>query len=126
MQVQRFSGSWENLRHASRATAFEVTMTWFAFAALAYAVGGVFMKASHGATRLGPTFVFLALFGAGALAQARGMRDHALSTSYILVLGLEAIAAVLLGTLYMQESLGLPRLLAMCLIVGGVAWLRVL
>lgn len=101
-------------------------MIWFTIAALAYAAGGVFMKASQGATRLGPTLVFLALFAAGALAQARGMRDAALSTSYILVLGLEAMAAVLLGTLYLQESLGLTRVLAMSLIVAGVAWLRVL
>ena len=95
-------------------------------ASLAYAVGGLFMKASDGVTRLLPTATFIALFIVGAIAQARGMRHADLSTSYVLVLGIEAVAAVLLGTLVLHESLGAARIAATLLVVGGVAWLRLL
>ena len=101
-----------------------MTLALLVFAAIVYAVAGLFMKTSEGATRLGPTLTVLVLFSIGALAQARGMRGGDLSTSYLLVLGLEAIAAGLLGTLYLQEALTVSRLAAMLLIVVGVGWLR--
>ena len=95
-----------------------------ALAALRYAVGGLFMKASAGVTRLWPTLGVVALFTAGALLQARGMKDTELSVGYVVVLGLEAVVAVLLGVLYLHEAMHLPRLAAIMLIVAGVAWLR--
>ena len=103
-----------------------MSLLWLTAAAVAYAVGGLFMKASNGAVHGRATAGFLVLFVVGALAQARGMRDADLSTSYILVLGLEALVAVALGTLVFHESFGPSRLTAMLLIVGGVAWLRLL
>ncbi len=101
-------------------------MLWLAAAAIAYALGGLFMKASNGVVLWRPTAGFVALFILGALIQARGMRDTDLSTSYILVLGIEALVAVALGTLFFHESFGLARFMAMLLIIGGIAWLRVL
>jgi small multidrug resistance pump/quaternary ammonium compound-resistance protein SugE len=95
-----------------------------ALAAVSYAVGGLFMKASDGVTRLWPTAGFVALFIAGALLQARGMRDTELSAGYVVVLGLEAVVAVLIGALYLHEALPLPRIAAIALVVAGVAWLR--
>ncbi len=94
-------------------------------ASLAYAVGGLFMKASQGATRPGPTAAFLVLFSGGALLQAAGMKSGDLSVTYIFVLGVEALAAVLLGAFYFHEALTLSRLAAVLLIVVGIAWLRV-
>jgi multidrug transporter EmrE-like cation transporter len=93
-------------------------------ASIAYAVGGLFMKASGGVTRINPTLGFVALFVLGALAQARGMRDADMSSSYVLVLGIEAIVAVLLGVSVLGESLTLSRLAAIACVVAGVAWLR--
>jgi multidrug transporter EmrE-like cation transporter len=95
-----------------------------ALAAVAYAVGGLFMKASAGVTRIGPTVAFVALFMAGALMQARGMKGTELSVGYVVVLGLEAIVAVLIGVLYLQEAMNASRAIAIALIVVGVAWLR--
>ena len=84
------------------------------------------MKTSNGGVPGRATATFIALFIVGALAQARGMRDADLSTSYILVLGLEALVAVALGILVLDEPFGPSRLAAVALIVIGVAWLRLL
>jgi multidrug transporter EmrE-like cation transporter len=101
-----------------------MSLLLLSLAAIAYATGGLFMKASEGVTRPWPTLAFVALFIAGALLQARGMKDTELSVGYVVVLGLEAVVAVLLGTLYLQEALTWPRGAAILLIAVGVAWLR--
>lgn len=95
-----------------------------AAAAFAYAVGGFWMKRSAGATHPGATAVFLALFTLGAVLQARGMRGADLSVAYIVVLGLEAVAAVGLGTVVLHEPLTAPRVVAVLLILAGVVWLQ--
>ena len=101
-----------------------MTILLLVVASLAYACGGLLMRQSAGATRLGPTAAFLALFAVGALLQALGMKDSDMGVSYVLVLGIEAVAAVLLGAVVLHESLTPSRLLAMALIVVGIAWLR--
>ncbi|MEQ1910039.1 MAG: SMR family transporter [Vicinamibacterales bacterium] len=93
-------------------------------ASLAYAVGGLFMKQSLGVQRLVPTLAFLGLFASGATLQALGMKDGEMGVSYVLVLGMEAVAAMLLSVLILRESFSLSRLAATALIVVGIAWLR--
>lgn len=103
-----------------------MSLSWLIAASAAYAVGGLFMKLSDGATWPRATLAFIVLFLLGALAQARGMRTTDLSTSYILVLGLEALGAVALGTLVLHESFGPSRVAAVLLVVSGITWLRLL
>jgi multidrug transporter EmrE-like cation transporter len=93
-------------------------------ASIAYAVGGLFMKQSDGVTRLAPTLAFLGLFAAGATLQAVGMRRADMGVSYVFVLGVEAIVAVLLSALLLREGYTLARLAAIALIVVGIGWLR--
>jgi len=93
-------------------------------ASVAYAVGGLFMKQSDGLTRLLPTLAFLGLFLSGASLQALGMRDADMGTSYILVLGIEAVVAVVLSAFVLHEGYGPSRLAAIALVVIGIAWLR--
>ena len=93
-------------------------------ASLAYAVGGLFMKQSLGLRRLAPTLAFLGLFISGSTLQALGMKDGEMGVSYVLVLGMEAVAATLLSVLILRESYSLSRLAATALIVVGIAWLR--
>ena len=93
-------------------------------ASLAYAIGGLFMKQSEGVSRLLPSLAFLALFASGATLQAIGMKQADMGTSYVFVLGVEAIAAVLLSTVVLHESYSPSRLAAVALVIIGIVWLR--
>ena len=72
-------------------------------ASIAYAVGGLFMKLSEGLSRPWPTIAFSVLFLGGAMLQALGMRGSDLGVSFVFVLGVEAIGATALSTLYLHE-----------------------
>ncbi len=65
------------------------------------------MKASEGLTKPGPSVLLFALFSAAAACQAIGMRNAEMGSSYVLVLGLEAIAAVAL--VYGSSAITLPH-----------------
>ena len=93
-------------------------------ASVLYAIGGLFMKQSDGATRLVPSLAFVALFVGGAVLQAIGMRRADMGVSYVLVLGMEAIAAVILSTVVLNETYSASRVAAIVLVVVGIAWLR--
>jgi small multidrug resistance pump/quaternary ammonium compound-resistance protein SugE len=93
-------------------------------AAVAYAVGGLFMKQSEGVSRVLPSVAFLALFAAGATLQAFGMKQADMGVSYVFVLGVEAIVAVVLSALVLHESYSPERIAAITLVVVGIAWLR--
>jgi multidrug transporter EmrE-like cation transporter len=93
-------------------------------ASVAYAAGGLFMKQSGGATQLAPTVGFLLLFAVGATLQAIGMRQEAMGSAYVFVLGVEAVVAVLLSAWLLQEPYSPSKLVAMAIVVAGIAWLR--
>jgi multidrug transporter EmrE-like cation transporter len=93
-------------------------------ASVAYAAGGLFMKHSDGVTHLLPTLAFVALFCSGAVLQALGMKHAEMGVSYVFVLGAEAIAAVALSALVLHEHYSVSRLVAIAMVVAGIAWLR--
>jgi small multidrug resistance pump/quaternary ammonium compound-resistance protein SugE len=95
-----------------------------ACASILYATGGLFMKQSDGMTTLTPSIVFLALFVAGSMLQALGMRRTDMGIAYVLVLGMEAVAAVVLSVVVLNETYSASRLAAIALVVVGIAWLR--
>ena len=101
-------------------------MDWIyaSLAALLFAVGGFFMKVSQGALKNLATAIFLALFVAGALLQARAMRRADMGAVYIAVLGLEAAFALALSAGVLHEHLSWQRITAAVLIVAGVSLLR--
>lgn len=82
------------------------------------------MKSSAGASRPLPTIAFLLLFLGGALVQARAMRRLDMGVVYVAVLGLEAVLAMAFSVLLLGERLSLFRLIAVILIISGVALLR--
>ena len=92
-------------------------------AALSFASGGLFMKYSSGMTRLLPTFAFLLLFCFGAACQALAMKKTEMGAVYILVLGLEAVAALGLSLVFLGERLSLGRVAAAVVILGGIVLL---
>jgi quaternary ammonium compound-resistance protein SugE len=93
-------------------------------ASAAYAAGGLFMKQSAGLSHPRPTLAFLALFAAGAVLQAVGMKSADLGVSYIFVLGVEAVMTVLLSMFYLHEGYTPSRIAAIVLVVAGIVWLR--
>jgi multidrug transporter EmrE-like cation transporter len=93
-------------------------------AAVCFTVGGAFMKKADGVAHAGPTALFLLLFVAGAAALSASMRGADLSTTYIIVLGLEAAMAATLGVVLFGEPMGVAKLAAIVLVVAGIAMLR--
>lgn len=93
-------------------------------AALAFTLGGVFMKSADGVRHLFPVCGFVTLFALGAALQSQAMRGAELGATYILVLGLEAALAFGLGVAVFGEAITVSKLSALLLIVTGIALLR--
>jgi multidrug resistance protein EbrB len=100
------------------------TLVLYSIAATLYVIGGALMKYSQGLTQALPTLGLTALFSTGALIQARAMRYEQLGSSYILVLGLEALLALILGTLLFGEQLSGRAAAGITLVVIGIVLLR--
>ena len=100
------------------------TIGLYSLAAVMYVTGGVLMKYSQGLTQAWPTFGLTALFSAGALIQARAMRHEELATSYIVVLGLEALLAITYGSLFFGEQISLHAAGGIALVMIGIVVLR--
>lgn len=96
----------------------------FVLAAFLFATGGLCMKYSEGLTRLQPSLGVFLCFCAGAACQTMGMRRREMGPAYVLVLGLEAIAAVGLGVFVLGERMNGSKLAAMVLILVGMAILE--
>jgi multidrug transporter EmrE-like cation transporter len=90
-------------------------------AALAFTVGGIFMKLSQGLTQPLPTLAMLGLFALGAALltlsiEARGE----LGPAYLIVLGLEAVLAFAFGAMLFGEHANVGRLVGLALLVAGM------
>ena len=93
--------------------------------ALFYTVGGIFMKFSAGFSQLLPTGMVYLLFLAGVSLQTYITNNAHLGITYILVLGLEALCAVLFSLLIFKESYTPLTMVGIFLIAAGTACLRV-
>lgn len=93
-------------------------------AAVSYSAGGYFMKLSEGLSKGIPTALVLALFCLGALLQTIAMRHSEMGVSYIVVLGLEAITALILGMFLLGEAISLAKFIGIVLVVLGIVVLR--
>jgi quaternary ammonium compound-resistance protein SugE len=93
-------------------------------AALLFAVGGLFMKASDGLTKFAPSAAVFFFFCVGAACQTVAMKRGEMSITYVVVLGLEALAAFSLGAVILGERASFIKLCALVLIVGGIALLE--
>jgi multidrug transporter EmrE-like cation transporter len=93
-------------------------------AALSYSIGGYYMKLAEGFSKGWPSLVVLGLFCLGASLQMFAMRQSEMTVSYMMVLGFEAITAVAIGSLFLNEGFTLSRLLGVLIVAVGVAVLR--
>jgi small multidrug resistance pump len=93
-------------------------------AALSFTIGGVFMKTSDGLTQPWPTAMLLVCFAIGAVLQTLAMRGEALGTTYVVVLGAEAVLACWLGWSVFGERLTTLQLAGIIAILIGIAAVR--
>lgn len=66
----------------------------------------------------------LAYFAWGALLQTIAMRHAEMTITYIVVLGLEALASLCLGSLFLGEGITAAKLIGVLLVGIGVIVLR--
>jgi len=100
------------------------TIALFTLSAALYVMGGVFMKQSAGLTRWLPAVALVVVFGAGALIQAWAMKQEALGSSYVVVLGLEALLAVFAGYFLFAEQMTGKMTSGVVFVVLGIILLR--
>jgi small multidrug resistance pump/quaternary ammonium compound-resistance protein SugE len=93
-------------------------------AALAYTVGGIYMKKSDGLKHFAPTMLVFLLFLMGAAVQTVAMRKAELTVTYLFIVGLESVLAVTFGTLLFQEGCSWLKLSGVTLIVAGILLLH--
>jgi multidrug transporter EmrE-like cation transporter len=93
-------------------------------AALLFSAGGYFMKLSDGMTRIVPTVAFLLMFLLGAVMQTFALEKTQLSVTYVLVLGIEAVTAFLLGIFMLGEHTTPLKFGGTALILVGIIALR--
>jgi len=93
-------------------------------ASILFAAGGIFMKYSAGLTNLWASVAVFAFFGTGAACQSIAMKRAEMSVVYVFVLGLEAVAAFLLGIWVFNERMTLTKVFALTLILGGIVLLE--
>lgn len=88
---------------------------------VAWATG---LKYSHGFTKLWPSVGTLVCMSISFLLLAKSMQNLPLGTAYAIWTGIGAVGSVILGIVIFQEALTLPRLLCLCMIVGGIVGLK--
>ncbi|MBD3884241.1 small multidrug resistance protein [Phormidium tenue FACHB-886] len=95
-------------------------------AAFCYTIGGVFMQNSEGLTKLLPSLLIYVCFIAGATLHTIATRVSAsMGITYVLILGLETLLAVLFSVLLLkEEGYSILKLIGIFLVVVGIALLR--
>ncbi len=94
-------------------------------AALCYVMGGGFMKLSNGFVKVAPGAAAVGLFAVGAILQTFTMKQADLGVAYVFILGLEAVLAVVIGSIFFNESVSAAKLSGVALIIVGFAFLHV-
>ncbi|MGH9270302.1 MAG: DMT family transporter [Ilumatobacteraceae bacterium] len=93
-------------------------------ASVAFGVGGAWMKAADGFTRLWPSVAVTAFFVAGTVLLTHAVRTQGLSMAYTLGLGVEAVVTLSLGHYVFHERLSAAQLLGVGMILLGVGSVR--
>lgn len=101
-------------------------MAWISLlvAGVLEVVWSLSMKQSDGFTRLGPTVVTIVTMIASFVLLAYSMKTLPLGTAYPIWTGIGAVGAFLAGILLLGESVSGMRILALILIVSGLALMK--
>lgn len=94
------------------------------FAGLLEVVWAYSMKQSHGFTKLTPSIITLVTMIASFVLLSVSMKSLPLGTAYTVWTGIGAVGAFVLGILVLGEPANAMRILAVVLIVSGLATMR--
>ena len=86
----------------------------------------VAMKYSEGFTRPLPTILTIIGYIASAVFLSIARRHLPLRTAYALWTGIGILGTTILGTLLFRESLSLPQVICVLMILAGIAGLRIM
>jgi len=100
-------------------------MLYLIASAIIYVLGGVAMTRSRGFTELVPSILVFVCFAIAATLQTLGMKAQQIGVAYVLVLGLEAVFAALVGIIWLKEPVNWPKLLGTALVVTGIVLLKI-
>ncbi len=100
------------------------TMPYLIAASLLFVLGGVSMVKSAGFTEIWPSLLVFVFFGIAATLQTLGMKAQEVGVAYVLVLGLEAVFACIVGIVWLREPFSWPKALGTLLVVAGIILLK--
>ncbi|MCC6628181.1 MAG: multidrug efflux SMR transporter [Chloroflexi bacterium] len=98
---------------------------WLAIAIVSELIGTTALKASRGFTRLWPSLLVVAGYGAAFYGLSLAIQVLPLGLSYAIWSGVGVAATAVIGRLLFGERLGLARLGGLALVVGGVVVLQI-
>ncbi len=97
---------------------------WLALAGASEVVWVVLLKQSDGFTRLGPSAIVVAVLGLSFFCMSQALRVLPMGTVYAVWTGIGAAGGLAWGITMEGEPAGALRILCVCLILAGVAGLK--
>jgi small multidrug resistance pump len=98
---------------------------YLALAIVCEVVGTTALQSSHGFTRLGPSLLVVLGYGLAFFLLALVLRTIPMGVAYAIWAGLGIVLIGLAGVVVYKQSLDLPAMLGMALIVAGVAVINI-
>ncbi|MBR2539279.1 MAG: multidrug efflux SMR transporter [Mogibacterium sp.] len=86
----------------------------------------VFMKMSEGFTKFGPSIITAIGYILSAVFLALALRKLPLGTAYAMWTGFGIIGTTILGGMLFKETITLPQVICVLLIVSGIAGLKLM
>ncbi|MBQ6315282.1 MAG: multidrug efflux SMR transporter [Mogibacterium sp.] len=86
----------------------------------------VFMKMSEGFTKFGPSIITAIGYILSAVFLALALRKLPLGTAYAMWTGFGIIGTTILGVMLFKETITLPQVICVLLIVSGIAGLKLM
>ncbi len=97
---------------------------WLGAAGVAEIAWSQSIRPTHGFTRPVPTLICFALMACAVYPLTRAMQTIPVGTAYVVFTGIGAVGAVILGIVLSGDPANPTRLVAIALVITGVAILR--
>lgn len=94
-------------------------------AILTEVVGTTMMKVSQGLTRLMPSVLMFVMYAISFVFMALALKKIEVGTAYAIWSGLGTAMIATIGIVAFRESINIPKLIGLVLIIGGVVLLNI-